>query len=102
MHCSYPFAGIRNMSIQYKQARKALEKGVKDYYNCALEDMTALYRDPLLRRLAIHPALDRLREYDSLKSTDFIISCVYIFSASVTGFLRRRGFLCTKILLCTA
>ena len=59
------------MSIQYKQARKALEKGVKDYYNCALEDMTALYRDPLLRRLAIHPALDRLREYDSLKSTDF-------------------------------
>ena len=71
MHCSYPFAGIRNMSIQYKQARKALEKGVKDYYNCALEDMTALYRDPLLRRLAIHPALDRLREYDSLKSTDF-------------------------------
>lgn len=33
--------------------------------------MTALYRDSLLRRLAIHPALDRLREYDSRKSTDF-------------------------------
>ena len=39
--------------------------------DCALSDLTALYRDSLLRRLAIHPALERLREYDSWKSTDF-------------------------------
>ena len=71
IHCSYPFTGIRNMSIQYRQAKKAQEKGVREYYDCALSDLTALYRDSLLRRLAIHPALERLREYDSRKSTDF-------------------------------
>ena len=59
------------MSIQYKQAKKAQEKDVREYYECALSDLTALYRDSLLRRLAIHPALDRIREYDSRKSTDF-------------------------------
>ena len=71
IHCSYPFSGIRNMSIQYKQAKEAWEKKTEDYYDCALADLTALYRDSTLRRLAIHPALGRLREYDSKKSTDF-------------------------------
>ena len=59
------------MSIQYKQAKEAWEKKTEDYYDCALADLTALYRDSTLRRLAIHPALGRLREYDSKKSTDF-------------------------------
>ena len=68
---SYPCQGLENISIQYQQAKAALKEEKEDYYFCALQDLVGFGKDETLRRLALHPALDRIRAYDRKKSTDY-------------------------------
>lgn len=68
---SYPCQGLENISIQYQQAKTALKEEKEDYYFCALQDLVGFGKDETLRRLALHPALDRIRAYDRKKSTDY-------------------------------
>lgn len=71
LHCSYPFPGIQNGAGQYAQARTCLLQGKRHYYECALKDLTDLNGSPEYRLLAIHPALQRILDYDRQKHTSF-------------------------------
>lgn len=70
-HCSYSFPGIEHVQQQYMQARTCLNFGKRHYYNCALRDLASLNSPPDYRRLALHPALDRILKYDRQKNTSF-------------------------------
>lgn len=73
-YCSYPFSGIQNAAVQYRQANACLVRGKPFYYDCALEDLSDLNGTPAYRRLAVHPALERIMDYDRRKNT----SCYHI------------------------
>lgn len=70
-YCSYPFSGIENAAGQYRQAGTCLARGKPYYYDCALNDLADLNGAPEYRRLAVHPALERILDYDRRKNTSF-------------------------------
>ncbi|MGI6008505.1 MAG: PucR family transcriptional regulator [Ruminococcus sp.] len=70
-HCSYAFPGIENIRLQYAQARTCLSLDKRHYYECGLKDLASLDRSTDYRRLALHPVLNRILEYDRQKNTSF-------------------------------
>lgn len=68
---SYPGTGIEKVNIQYRQAFSAMRYDRKEYYFCALKDLVGFGKSDELRRLAIHPALERIQIYDRKKFTDY-------------------------------
>lgn len=69
--CSYPFTGVEHLAGQYVQAKTCRDRGEKFYYACALRDLAGLESSEEVRRLALHPALDRILLYDREKGTSF-------------------------------
>ena len=69
--CSYPSVGIQNVHEQYLQAQSSEKNHSSDYYPCALSDLIGFNQNQKLRQLAIHPALEKIAEYDSLHHTNF-------------------------------
>ncbi len=68
---SYPLEGVENLDIQYQQARSAVRRGVRRFYECAMYEMVGFEGSPAYRKAAIHPAVDYIREYDQEKKTDY-------------------------------
>lgn len=78
-YVSYPFPGIQNAAGQYAQAKTCLKHGKTSYYDCALQDLADLSSSSECRRLAIHPAIRRILQYDREKKTSFYhMLCTYL------------------------
>jgi hypothetical protein len=69
--CSYPLTGIEQLAEQYHQAQTCQQQGKTWYYDCALSDLADFNSSRLTRRLALHPALKRLLQYDQQKHSSF-------------------------------
>jgi hypothetical protein len=69
--CSYPAAGVEQLPAQYRQAQTCQQRGKQWYYDCALADLADFRSSSLRRRLALHPALERIQQYDRKKNTSF-------------------------------
>jgi hypothetical protein len=69
--CSYPMVGVEQLAAQYHQAQTCLQRGNSMYYDCALSELADFRSSPLTRRLALHPALSRMKQYDREKHTSF-------------------------------
>ena len=57
--------------VMSRTVKMAAESGVAAGAHPGYQDLVGFGKDETLRRLALHPALDRIRAYDRKKSTDY-------------------------------
>lgn len=68
---SYPLEGVDNLDVLYQQASAALSRGCHFFYQCGMEELLGFGGSASYRKLALHPALQRILEYDKKKRTDY-------------------------------
>ncbi|MGI6010305.1 MAG: PucR family transcriptional regulator [Ruminococcus sp.] len=93
-YCSYAFHGIEHVQIQYTQAKACLSRKKRHYYDCGLTDLASLNNSPNYRRLALHPVLEQILEYDRQKNTSFYhILKVYLRCERNRGLAAQQLFM---------